>query len=152
MSERAGGSPANTAKATRAAEAVNTPHAPGAIGPYTQAQVVRAGELEWRYTAGQVGLDPQAGELVAGGAAEQARQCMANLRAVLQAAGFVFDDVVKTTIFLADMADFQDVNRIYGEAMAGALPARSTMAVAGLPRGARVEIELVCVRRVPATA
>ena len=146
MSERAGGSPAST---DRAARGVSTPHAPGAIGPYTQAQVVRAGELEWLYTAGQVGLDPKAGELVAGGAAEQAGQCMANLRAVLEAAGFVFADVVKTTIFLADMADFQDVNRVYGEAMGGALPARSTVAVAGLPRGARVEIDLVCVRRVP---
>jgi len=141
MSARAGGSP-------RAADAVSTPDAPGAIGPYTQAQRVRAGELEWLYTAGQVGLDPARGELVAGDAAAQAKQAMANLRAVLDAAGFVFADVVKTTIFLADMQDFQDVNRVYGEAMEGALPARSTVAVAGLPRGARVEIELVCVRRV----
>ena len=142
MSARAGGSP-------RAAEAVSTPHAPGAIGPYTQAQRVRAGALEWLYTAGQVGLDPAQGELVSGDVAAQARQAMANLRAVLEAAGFVFSDVVKTTIFLADMQDFQDVNRVYAEAMGDALPARSTVAVAGLPRGARVEIELVCVRRVP---
>ena len=130
------------------ARAVATPKAPGAIGPYTQGQVVRAGDLEWLYTAGQVGLDPAAGEMVPGGAAEQARQAMANLSAVLDAAGFGFGDVVKTTIFLVDMADFQDVNKVYAEALGGALPARSTVAVAGLPRGGRVEIELVCVRRV----
>jgi len=130
------------------AHAVATTKAPGAIGPYTQGQVVRAGDLEWLYTAGQVGLDPAAGEMVKGGAAEQARQAMANLSAVLEAAGFGFGDVVKTTIFLVDMADFQDVNRVYAEALGGALPARSTVAVAGLPRGGRVEIELVCVRRV----
>ena len=132
---------------TKPARAVATPRAPGAIGPYTQGQVVAAGGLEWLYTAGQVGLDPAKGELVAGGAGEQARQVMANLAAVLEEAGFGFADVVKTTIFLADMADFQDVNRVYAEAMNGALPARSTVAVSGLPRGARVEIELVCVRR-----
>lgn len=130
-----------------AARAVATARAPGAIGPYTQGQIVSAGDLEWLYTAGQVGLDPAAGELVPGGAAEQARQVMANLAAVLEEAGFQFAHVVKTTIFLVDMADFQDVNRVYAEAMKGALPARSTVAVSGLPRGARVEIELVCVRR-----
>jgi len=135
-------------KPLEAAHAVATTKAPGAIGPYTQGQVVRAGDLEWLYTAGQVGLDPAAGEMVKGGAAEQARQAMANLSAVLEAAGFGFGDVVKTTIFLVDMADFQDVNRVYAEALGGALPARSTVAVAGLPRGGRVEIELVCVRRV----
>ena len=129
------------------ARAVATSRAPGAIGPYTQGQVVRAGDLEWLYTAGQVGLDPAKGEIVPGGPGEQAKQVMTNLGAVLEAAGFTFGDVVKTTIFLADMADFQDVNRVYAEAMNGALPARSTVAVSGLPRGARVEIELVCVRR-----
>jgi 2-iminobutanoate/2-iminopropanoate deaminase len=132
----------------RPARAVATERAPGAIGPYTQGQVVRAGDLEWLYTAGQVGLDPAKGEIVPGGAGEQARQVMANLGAVLEAAGFGFGDVVKTTIFLADMADFQDVNRVYAEGMNGALPARSTVAVSGLPRGARVEIDFVCVRRV----
>jgi 2-iminobutanoate/2-iminopropanoate deaminase len=132
---------------TGVARAVATEHAPGAIGPYTQGQVVRAGDLEWLYTAGQVGLDPAKGEMVGGGAGEQAKQVMANLGAVLEAAGFTFSDVVKTTIFLVDMADFQDVNRVYAEAMQGALPARSTVAVSGLPRGARVEIDLVCVRR-----
>jgi len=137
------GNPAGLAKA------VSTSRAPGAIGPYTQAQLVRAGDVEWLYTAGQVGLDPAKGELGAGGAAGEARQVMANLSAVLEAAGFRFQDVVKTTIFLADMADFQDVNQVYGEAMSGALPARSTVAVQGLPRGARVEIDLVCVRRAP---
>ena len=131
------------------ARAIATSRAPGAIGPYTQAQAVRSGDLEWLYTAGQVGLDPAAGQLVQGGAAEQTHQVMANLAAVLEAAGFGFHDVVKTTIYLVDMADFQDVNKIYGDAMNGALPARSTVAVAGLPRGARVEIDLVCVRRAP---
>ena len=129
------------------ARAVATTRAPAAIGPYTQGQVVSAAGLEWLYTAGQVGLDPAAGELAPGGAAEQARQAMANLSAVLEEAGFRFADVVKSTIFLSDMADFQDVNRVYAEAMKGALPARSTVAVSGLPRGALVEIELVCVRR-----
>ena len=129
------------------ARAVATTRAPGAIGPYTQGQVVRAGDVEWLYTAGQVGLDPAKGDMVPGGAAGEARQVMANLSAVLEAAGFRFQDVVKTTIFLADMADFQDVNRVYAEAMNGALPARSTVAVSGLPRGARVEIDLVCARR-----
>ena len=142
MSARAEGSP------VKVSEAVSTPGAPKALGPYSQAKHVRAGELEWLYTAGQVGLDPGSSELVSGDVAAQARQVLANLRAVLAAAGFTFADVVKTTIFLVDMKDFQDVNRVYAEAVGEPYPARSTVAVAGLPKDARVEIDLVCVRRV----
>ncbi len=131
---------------TRATIAVSTPGAPAALGPYAQARRVRAGDLEWLFTSGQVGIDPATGEIVPGGTAAEAARALANLRAVLAAAGFDFHDVAKTTIFLADMADFQAVNRIYGEAMGEALPARSTVQVAALPKGARVEIDLVCVR------
>jgi 2-iminobutanoate/2-iminopropanoate deaminase len=126
---------------------VHTEAAPGAIGPYAQARRVPAGELEWLYTSGQVGLDPKVGALVAGGVAAETKQAMANLKEVLTAGGFTFADTVKTVIFLADMGDFQTVNEIYGGALEGALPARSTVQAAGLPRGARVEIEMVCVRR-----
>ena len=126
---------------------IATAMAPSAIGPYSQAQRVRAAGLEWLYTSGQVGLDPKTGALAPGGTAAEARQTMANLGAVLEAAGFGFADAVKAVIFLADLGDFQAVNEIYGSALAGHLPARSTVQVAALPRGARVEIELVCVRR-----
>jgi 2-iminobutanoate/2-iminopropanoate deaminase len=126
---------------------VRTEHAPGAIGPYAQARRVRAGDVEWLYTSGQVGLDPATGALAPGGVAAEAEQALRNLSAVLAAAGFGFADVVKTIVFLADMGDFEAMNAVYGRALGGALPARSTVAVAGLPRGARVEIEMVCVRR-----
>jgi 2-iminobutanoate/2-iminopropanoate deaminase len=130
----------------RAHGAVSTAQAPAAIGPYAQARRVSGGGLEWLYTSGQLGLDPGTGQLVAGGTAAEARQALANLSAVLAAAGFDFHDVVKTVIFLADMVDFQAVNEIYAEALGGALPARSTVQAAALPRGGRVEIELVAVR------
>jgi len=133
----------------RAHAAVSTPQAPAAIGPYAQARRVRAGGLEWLYTSGQLGLDPATGQLAPGGTAAEARRAMANLRAVLAAAGFDFQDVVKTVIFLADMADFQAVNEIYAEGLGGALPARSTVQAAALPKGGRVEIELVAVRAAP---
>jgi 2-iminobutanoate/2-iminopropanoate deaminase len=119
---------------------IATDAAPRAIGPYVQA--IRAGGLV--FCSGQIALDPATGELVGGGdVAAEARQVMANLGAVLAAAGTSFAEVVKTTIFLADMADFATVNQIYGEAIGRELPARSTVAVAGLPRGARVEIEAI---------
>ena len=119
---------------------IHTTAAPAAIGPYSQA--VAAGA--YLFTSGQIGLDPATGELVAGGVQAQTRQVMANLAAVLAAAGLAFGDVVKTTIFLAEMNDFGVVNTVYGEAFEGlAPPARSTVAVAALPRGARVEIEAV---------
>lgn len=119
---------------------VQTADAPAAIGPYSQA--IRLGEL--LFTSGQVALDPATGHLVAGGIDAEIVQVMHNLSAVLQAAGLRFADVLKTTIFLADMGDFAAVNDVYGKAFEGGVPpARSTVQVAALPRGARVEIELI---------
>ncbi len=127
-----------------ARETVHTTAAPEAIGPYSQA--VAAGP--YVFTSGQIGLDPATGRLVEGDVAAQARQVMANLAAVLAAAGLTFADVVKTTIFLADMSDFAAVNDVYGESFEGAAPpARSTIAAAALPRGALVEIEAIAARR-----
>ena len=124
-------------------ETIHTTAAPAAIGPYSQA--VTAGP--YVFTSGQIGLDPLTGQLVGGDAAEQTRQVMANIAAVLAAAGLSFADVVKTTIFLIDMNDFAAVNEIYAESFEGTgPPARSTVAVAALPRGARVEIEAIALR------
>ena len=117
----------------------HTPAAPPAIGPYSQSIEVD-GLL---FTSGQIGLDPATGELVAGGFEAQARRVLANLEAVLASAGCGFGDVVKTLVFLADMADFPVLNGIYAEAFGAHRPARSTVAAAGLPRGARLEIELI---------
>ncbi len=117
----------------------HTPDAPEAIGPYSQSIACDG----WLYTSGQVALDPATGELVSDDFAEQARQVMSNLRAVLRSAGCTFDEVVKATIYLADMADFLTLNAIYGEAMGDHRPARSTVQVSALPKGARVEIDLV---------
>ena len=122
---------------------VSTPGAPKAIGPYSQAVMVNG----FIFTAGQVALDPARGELVAGGIAEQTARAMENLRAVLTAAGSSLSQVVKTTVFLVDMADFAAMNEVYGESFGGHRPARSTVAVAGLPRGARVEIEVIAAVR-----
>lgn len=122
---------------------VATPSAPAAIGPYSQAIAVGG----WLYTSGQVGLDPATGNLVDGGFEAQARRVFDNLRAVLTAAGCGFQDVVKATVYLADMADFPVLNAIYAEAMGAHRPARSTVQAAGLPKGARVEIDLVA--RIP---
>ena len=119
---------------------IATPHAPGAIGPYSQA--VSTGALV--FTAGQIGLNPATGQM-ADGLEAQTHQVMANLSAILQAAGSSLDQIVKTTIFLRDMADFKAVNAIYGAAFSSQPPARSTVAVAGLPLDARVEIEAVAV-------
>lgn len=118
---------------------VHTDRAPAAIGPYAQAVV--AGNLV--YTAGQIPLDPATTELVAGDVAAQTEQVLRNLDAVLTAAGASWASAIKTTIFLADMADFARVNEVYGRHLGDARPARSTVAVAGLPRGARVEIEVI---------
>ena len=117
---------------------VSTARAPKAIGPYSQA-VLANGFL---FTAGQVALDPDKGELVAGGIAEQTARALENLRAVLTAAHRL-SQVVKTTVFLVDMADFTAMNEVYGRAFGDHRPARSTVAVAALPRGARVEIEVI---------
>ena len=120
-------------------DTVATSGAPRAIGPYSQA--LRAGGF--LFTAGQVGFDPATGELVDGGIAEQTRQVLANIRAILEAGGSGLSQVVKTTVFLVDMADFAAMNEVYAEAFGTHRPARSTVAVAALPRGARVEIEAV---------
>jgi 2-iminobutanoate/2-iminopropanoate deaminase len=118
---------------------VTTPGAPKAIGPYSQG-IVANGFL---FTAGQVALDPAKGELVPGGIAEQTARALENLRAILAAAGTDFSQVVKTTVFLVDMAEFTAMNEVYGRVFGNHRPARSTVAVAALPRGARVEIEVV---------
>ena len=124
-------------------EFVSTSGAPKAIGPYSQAVLVD-GLL---YTAGQVALDPSSGELVSGGIVEQTTRALENLRAILKAAGAGFPQVVKTTVFLVDMADFAEMNEVYGRVFGSHRPARSTVAVAGLPRGARVEIEVIAALR-----
>jgi 2-iminobutanoate/2-iminopropanoate deaminase len=122
------------------AERVFSPAAPAPIGPYNQA--VRFDGMV--YCSGQIAIDPAAGKLIDGDVAAQTRQVMRNIEAVLTAAGTTFANVVKTTIFLVDMADFAVVNPIYGEPFAnGIAPARSTVAVAALPLGARVEIEAI---------
>jgi 2-iminobutanoate/2-iminopropanoate deaminase len=118
---------------------ISTSAAPKAIGPYSQATVAN-GLL---YSAGQIALDPATTELVVGGVAEQTARVFENLRGVLEAGGSSFAQVVKTTVFLVDMADFTAMNEVYAKAFGGHRPARSTVAVAGLPRGARVEIEVV---------
>jgi 2-iminobutanoate/2-iminopropanoate deaminase len=118
---------------------VQTEKAPKAIGPYSQA--IRVEKMI--YTAGQIALDPATMELVAGGVEEQTRQVLENLRNVLEAAGSSMDKVVKTTVFLTDMADFPKMNVIYAEFFGENPPARSTIAVAGLPKGGLVEIEAV---------
>jgi 2-iminobutanoate/2-iminopropanoate deaminase len=129
--------------ATPQREAISTALAPLPIGPYSQA--VRTGDVLW--LAGQVGIDPSTGRLVEGGAAAEARQALENLGAVLAAAGFSFGDVVQAQVFLADIADFASVNPVYAERFEREPPARATVAVAALPGGARVEIQMVAVRR-----
>ena len=123
-------------------EFIATNDAPKAIGPYSQATSCN-GML---YTAGQIALDPVSMEIVPGGIAEQTEQVMTNLAAVLDAAGLGFDNVVKTTVFLVDMAEFAAMNEVYARHFGEHRPARSTVAVAGLPRNVRVEIELVAAR------
>ncbi len=122
---------------------IQTSDAPAAIGPYSQARVVEGAGVTWAYTAGQVGLDPATGELVPGGVAEQTERALLNLTAVLRAARMDLTQVVKTTVFLADMKDFQAMNEVYARHFPNPPPARTTVAAAGLPRGARVEIEAV---------
>ncbi len=119
--------------------AISTTGAPAAIGPYSQA-IATGGLL---FTAGQAAIDPATGQLVEGGIEAETERVMANLASVLDAAGCAWGDVVKTTIFLVDMADFATVNAIYGRFMSDPPPARSTVGVAALPKGARVEIEAV---------
>jgi 2-iminobutanoate/2-iminopropanoate deaminase len=124
-------------------ESVHTDAAPKAVGPYSQAVRFSSAEASLVYTAGQVALDPATGKLVPGGVEPETVQVLANLSAVLREAGSGLDHVVKTTVFLADLADFQVMNAIYAEAFGAHRPARSTVQVAALPLGARVEIEAV---------
>ncbi len=124
-------------------QVISTPAAPKAIGPYSQAVAAPAGRL--LYLSGQIPLDPATGELVKGTIEEETRRVMENLKAVLQAGGAGFAQVVKTTIFLTDLADFTRVNEVYGGYFQADPPARATVQVAALPRGARVEIDAVAV-------
>ena len=120
-------------------QAIATDLAPKAIGPYSQA--VKAGSL--LYCSGQIPLDPATGALVEGDLATQTRRVLDNVGAILAAAGTGFDKVVKTTVFLADMNDFAAMNEVYATYVTSPAPARSTVAAAGLPKGARIEIEVI---------
>ncbi|MCL4866889.1 MAG: RidA family protein [Gemmatimonadales bacterium] len=122
---------------------VSTQDAPAAIGPYSQATIT--GNLV--YTAGQVALDPASMEVIAGGVPEQTDQVMKNLAAILKAAGTDLSRVVKTTVFLVDMGDFAAMNEVYARHFGAHRPARSTVAVVGLPKGVRVEIEAIAERQ-----
>jgi 2-iminobutanoate/2-iminopropanoate deaminase len=125
-------------------ERIETENAPAAIGPYSQA--IKAGGFV--FVSGQIPIDPQTGQFVAGGIAEQTGQVLKNLAAVLAAAGSGLDRVVKTTVFLADMKEFSGMNEVYATFFSGPPPARATVAAAGLPRDARVEIEAVALASV----
>jgi 2-iminobutanoate/2-iminopropanoate deaminase len=124
-------------------EQVKTETAPAAIGPYSQA-VISGGLL---FSAGQIPLDPATGQIIDGDVTKQTDRVMQNLEAVLAAAGLGWTDVVKTTVYLHDMADFPRVNEIYGRWLGDARPARSTVQVAALPRGASIEIDLIAAVR-----
>jgi 2-iminobutanoate/2-iminopropanoate deaminase len=127
---------------TRGLGVVATDAAPKAIGPYSQA-ITTDGLV---FTAGQVALDPKSGELVGTTAAQQTEQVFENLQAVLAAAGTNLDNVVKTTVYLADMADFAQMNEVYARYFGTHKPARSTVQAAGLPKAARVEIDVIAVK------
>ncbi|HTM01699.1 MAG TPA: RidA family protein [Candidatus Omnitrophota bacterium] len=120
---------------------LKTTDAPAAIGPYVQG---RSGNLSgrWIITSGQIGLDPKTGNMVGGGVAAETERVLANLRAVLESGGASLADVVKTTVFLADMDEFAAMNEVYARAFSDPKPARSTVAVSRLPKDARVEIEV----------
>lgn len=122
---------------------IESPGAPRPVGPYSQA--IEAGAFV--FCAGQIGLDPASGRLVGGGTLPEFRQALGNLRAVLEAADLALGDVVKTTLFLVDLGDGPAVNAVYGESFVAPFPARSTVQVAALPAGARVEIDAIAVRR-----
>ena len=117
--------------------------APQAIGPYSQAVLVERGVSRTLYCSGQIPLDPATGELVGGDVAAQTERVLANVEALLAAAGMTFAHVVKTTVFLADLADFARMNEVYARRFQPPFPARSTVQVAALPRGSAIEIEVV---------
>jgi 2-iminobutanoate/2-iminopropanoate deaminase len=128
--------------------AIQVDDAPKAIGPYSQAQVVRLhGGNRMVFTAGQVALDPATGEIVAGDIKAQTDRALKNLAAVLAGAGLALADVVKTTVYLTDLGEFTAMNEAYGKHFTAAPPARTTIQVSALPRGSRVEIEAVAVGR-----
>ena len=118
---------------------IKTTKAPAAIGPYNQA--IQVGNLV--YTSGQIPIDPATGNFVEGGIKEQTRQSLLNVKAILEEAGLTMRDVIKTTVFMADMNDFSDMNAVYSEFFPEPYPARSAVAVKTLPKGALVEIEVV---------
>ena len=120
-------------------QVITTPKAPAAIGPYSQA--IRVGNLI--YTSGQIPINPATGQFVEGGIKEQTRQSLTNVKAILEEAGTSMVNVVKTTVFMADMNDFADMNAVYAEFFTEPFPARSAVAVKTLPKGALVEIEVV---------
>ncbi len=124
-------------------KSIQTDRAPKAIGAYSQAIQVDGGKVT--FLSGQIPLDPRTGEIVAGDVAAQTERVMENLKAVLAAAGMDFSHVVRCSIFLSDLADFARVNEVYGRYFQGPPPARSTVQVAGLPRGARVEIDAIAI-------
>jgi 2-iminobutanoate/2-iminopropanoate deaminase len=119
--------------------AISTKKAPAAIGPYSQA--IRVGNIV--YTSGQIPLDPATGAFVEGGIKEQTRQALTNIKAILEEAGTSMDNVVKTTVFMANMDDFADMNAVYAEFFTEPYPARSAVAVKSLPKGALIEIEVI---------
>lgn len=123
-------------------EPVSSPDAPKAIGPYSQA--VRAGNMV--FLSGQIALDPRSGEMVAADIATETERVLDNLAAVLAAAGLGFEHVVRTTIYLVEMTDFPTVNATYAKRFSGTFPARATVQVAALPKGARVEIDAIAVK------
>lgn len=119
--------------------AISTKKAPAAIGPYSQA--IRVGNIV--YTSGQIPLNPATGAFVEGGIKEQTRQALTNIKAILEEAGTSMDNVVKTTVFMANMDDFTDMNAVYAEFFTEPYPARSAVAVKTLPKGALIEIEVI---------
>ncbi|MCD8356291.1 MAG: RidA family protein [Clostridia bacterium] len=121
---------------------ISTPNAPAAIGPYSQAIETDS----YLFTSGQIPINPATGEVEGTTIEEQAEQVMKNIGAILEAAGLDFSHVVKTTCFLADLADFAAFNAVYGKYFPEAAPARSCFAVAGLPKGAKLEVETICVK------
>lgn len=120
-------------------QVISTPKAPAAIGPYSQA--IRVGNLV--YTSGQIPINPATGSFVEGGIKEQTRQSLTNVKAILEEAGTSMANVIKTTVFMVDMADFADMNGVYAEFFSEPFPARSAVAVKTLPKGALVEIEVI---------
>ncbi len=126
-------------------EAIQTEEAPAAIGPYSQA-IKLTDFSSLAFFSGQIPLDPATGKLVEGTVGDETTRVMQNLEAAITAAGFGLEDVVKTTIFLTDMADFSAVNEVYGGFFGATPPARATVAVAGLPLGVHIEVEAICAR------